>query len=60
MPTNVPAKTKILDQKLTEISSKGQKPTIGAVPQGFQPSHKTLASQVNKYLNKLIFYLKII
>ncbi|CAF0861014.1 unnamed protein product [Rotaria sp. Silwood1] len=46
--TNVATKTRILDQKLNEISSKGQKPTINALPQGFQPSRTTLSNQNNK------------
>jgi len=46
--SNVATKTRVLDHKLTEISSKGQKPTSNAVAQGFQPSHKTFRSQVNK------------
>ncbi len=46
--SNVVTKTRNLDQKLTEISSKGQKPTVNAIAQGFQPSRQTLATQVNK------------
>ncbi|CAF1385251.1 unnamed protein product [Rotaria sordida] len=45
---NVATKTRVLDQKLTEISAKGQKPTINAISQGFLPSHKTLSTQNNK------------
>ncbi|CAF4423577.1 unnamed protein product [Rotaria sp. Silwood2] len=45
---NVATKTQVLDKKLNEISSKGQKPTINAIAQGFQPSHKTLSTKNNK------------
>ena len=45
---NVATKTRNLDQRLTEISSKGQKPTINAIAQGFQPSRTTLAAQVDR------------
>jgi hypothetical protein len=56
---NVATKTRNLDQKLTEISSKGQKPTINAIAQGFQPSRKALAAPVNKQIHSnLILHSK--
>ncbi len=54
MAANVATKTRVLDKKLNDISSKGQKPAINAIAQGFRPSHQTLATQVNKFLRKCI------
>lgn len=56
--TNVATKTRVLDQKLNDISSKGQKPTINAIAQGFQPSTRTVASHVNtrKYFISLFIH----
>ncbi|CAF0967731.1 unnamed protein product [Adineta steineri] len=44
MEANVATKTRVLDQKLNEISSRGQKTTVGAIAQGFQPSRQTVAT----------------
>ena len=41
---NVATKARNLDHKLTEISSKGQKPTINAIAQGFQPTRQTVST----------------
>ena len=46
-PLDVATKARNLDQKLTEISSKGQKPAVNAIAQGFQPSRKGLAPPVS-------------
>ena len=48
--SNVAAKVNIIDGKLTEAIAKGQKPTVNAVAQGFQPSQPRLATQVNRSL----------
>ncbi|UJR08525.1 hypothetical protein I4U23_012788 [Adineta vaga] len=44
---NVAVKTRIIDQKLSDISSKGQKPGVNAVAQGFQPTRQTVAPRIN-------------
>ncbi|CAF0822227.1 unnamed protein product [Adineta ricciae] len=45
---NVATKTRIIDQKLADISSKGHKPTVNAIAQGFQPTRVTVNSRDNK------------
>jgi len=44
---NITEKTRIIERKLQEASTKGQKPTINAIAQGFQPSRTSLAPQNN-------------
>ncbi len=50
-PANISEKTRFIERKLQEASARGQKPGVGAIAQGFQPSQKSLATQV-----KHIFY----
>lgn len=45
-PKNITEKTRFIEQKLREASIKGQKPSINAIAQGFQPSRESLATQV--------------
>jgi hypothetical protein len=45
---SVANKVKIIDRKLTEASAKGQKPSVNAIAQGFQPSRQALAHQVTE------------
>lgn len=44
-PTNVANKTRDIDRQLTEIRAKGQKPGVGAIAQGFQPTRQTVTVQ---------------
>lgn len=48
---NVATKARNLDQKLTEISAKGQKPGGNAIAQGFQPTRQTVATRVSVRLS---------
>jgi hypothetical protein len=45
---NVTEKKRIIERKLNESITKGQKPGINAIAQGFRPSHQSLNAQVNK------------
>jgi hypothetical protein len=48
-------KTRIIERKLQEANMKGQKPSIDAIAQGFQPSQKSLATQVKLSLSSFSF-----
>lgn len=45
--SNITEKKRIIEQKLQEASTKGQKPGVSAIAQGFQPSRDSLGTQVN-------------
>jgi hypothetical protein len=44
----VSEKTRFIERKLQEASTKEQKPGVHGIAQGFQPSHKSLATQVQQ------------
>lgn len=50
--SNITEKKRIIERKLQESNMKGQKPTINAIAQGFQPTRQILAPQVNKRRTK--------
>lgn len=58
--TNVEQKTRIIQQKLDESKMKGQKPTIGAIAQGFRPTHESLANTVKASKLLLVAPMKMI
>lgn len=39
-------KKRIIERKLQESNMKGQKPTVNAIAQGFQPSRESLSTKV--------------
>ena len=57
---NVGDKTRIIQQKLDESKTKGQKPMIGAIAQGFLPSRESLATPVKRSERLLLASLDVI
>jgi hypothetical protein len=48
--SNVTEKKRIIERKLQESNMKGQKPTINAIAQGFQPSRESLSTKVKDFI----------
>jgi hypothetical protein len=48
-------KKRIIERKLQESNMKGQKPTVNAIAQGFQPSRESLSTKVKDIFLLLLF-----
>lgn len=60
--SNIADKKRIIDQKLQQASTAGQKPSVNAIALGFQPSRQALAGQVNDlflFLNLFIWKFRM-
>ena len=55
VPSSVPDKARVIQQKLDQANANGQKPSVNAIAQGFRPSHQSLTNTVQINSHPIVF-----